>query len=313
MRLLVITADPPVNNRVVFDREVRAIEQECPPGVDIVCKLACTSADAFRLIREVRADAVHFCLHGDSLGNFYFDDGRGRSIAQVATDVAAEMRFAGAARTVVYSVCWSSDAAHAALRAQPRLEGAVGIAGEVGPDTAAAFSSVFYRMWAGGGSFQAAFEAGKLAARHVGAADAELYVSADAGTAAGVGAPVHSVRIRVNRGKRVDLLQTGQTFALNGWSWPRGLVAKQLPSGAQRVLQAHGRGDGAIEIWCEPPARGPSAARNFVLNDGVAVAWRSGGITDEWGGVLTNTKGELVLRPERSRGPTIIYLFATAT
>ncbi|PPK64443.1 hypothetical protein V5P93_007108 [Actinokineospora auranticolor] len=165
VRILFLNASPDNDDVPVLDwegeynairHELRLSRQRDRFALD--SRVAVTSVELMRAVRDARPSLVHFSGHGYADGDLLLENPSGGAVRVPAEGVARLFRaHADVIGGVVVNACHSEPLARAV---STRIGFAVGLAGRVNDRLAIDFSTGFYMAYAAGDGVEAAFESG---------------------------------------------------------------------------------------------------------------------------------------------------------
>jgi hypothetical protein len=173
---LFISAEPSDQVRLSAQREYKTIKEQLRATLEnkrlrLEVELEVTPNDVARFVAMHKPRIVHFCGHGDGLGQLVFSDGNGATALLPPEDLAQVFELLGqGVRCVVMTACYANIQAKMLAA---HVDFVVGMSSAIAPKAAIEFAGVFYQQLALATPVRVAFELARSAARRTGAEGAE--------------------------------------------------------------------------------------------------------------------------------------------
>lgn len=161
IRILIVTASPWSNSRILVDEEIREIDQKLYEGLrrdrfELYKHPATRPEDLQRLLLTYQPHIVHFSAHGTRKNKIILcgTNGRGKALdLQGLADVFA--LYSDHVRVVLLNACFSQAQARAISEV---VDYSIGTSRPIGDKASVAFAGAFYRALGFGKSVKDAFQ-----------------------------------------------------------------------------------------------------------------------------------------------------------
>ncbi|MCB0066033.1 MAG: CHAT domain-containing protein, partial [Caldilineaceae bacterium] len=163
-KILVLAAMPPSLTRVRCDMEIEKLrELTLEPGhskqLEINTLLVVKGSNIGKALLAERPKYVHFCGHGASEGEIFFEDENGQAMPVVAGALSKLFEeFRETVSCVVLNACYSEEQAKAISKT---IDYVIGVPNQIDESAAMLFSVAFYRAIAFGKEVTGAFRQAK--------------------------------------------------------------------------------------------------------------------------------------------------------
>jgi esterase/lipase superfamily enzyme len=160
--ILIIASNPIDTDRLRLDREIKTIKErldESAPGRSyrVEVEWAVSPSELTKYILKYQPTIVHVCGHSTPLGEIVLEGASGTSELVSGRALANLFDTLKGTETIVLNSCYSQAQAEALARVVPQV---IGMAREIGDDSAVRFAGGFYRGIAHGKDYATAFRLG---------------------------------------------------------------------------------------------------------------------------------------------------------
>jgi len=160
--ILILAANPIDTERLRLDLEIKTIKERLDEGEQgrqyrVEIEWAISATELSKYLLKYKPSIVHFSGHGSPTGEIVLEGANGRAEvvrAKALVDLFATLK---GTETIVLNACYSMEQATALAKVVPQV---VGMAREIGDDSALRFAGGFYRGLAFGQDYATAFRLG---------------------------------------------------------------------------------------------------------------------------------------------------------